>query len=251
MHHKIHLHAKGATRWLDADPTPVQTGDLTGMLDTVPPGPVTIAADTDIGQDHVALPVAIADLKPRPQVLASGDEAGVWPALIQADPPTYLANSAPLAGFAKLSPDYDGVLCIVTHQTIWLRISAGEACHALVDRTRHLCANGCECPPSDAMRDGFDKTNGRSSRLGAEIAQLDAMDILSPGAPTNDHRLGLALGAEFASAKAYWLGQHVTLLADGDLMPAYSSMLNHVGALVSELSLRQAVFAGLSVGHEL
>ena len=75
MHHKIHLHAKGATRWLDADPTPVQTGDLTAMLDTVPPGPVTIAADTDIGQDHVALPVAIANLKPRPQALASGDEA--------------------------------------------------------------------------------------------------------------------------------------------------------------------------------
>ena len=251
MHTKIHATRSDSILWRGADVTADTSAGLRDLLDIVTDGPVTLTADMWMGQDQVPMPARIDDLSPRSQVLENGQDAAVWPALIGTDPAVIVPNTAAIAGFLKLMPDYDGVLCIVSDQTDWVRISAGEACYAQTDLTRSLCASQAAGTDDEgALRDGFDITNGRSSRLGAEMAVIAASAAV--GASISDsHTLGLALGAEFSAAKAFWLGENVTVMADGPLASAYRLMLNYIGVVASEISLRQSVFAGLSIGYEL
>ncbi len=253
MHHKIYVSASGVQYWEGSSTTSTKIDALEPFMGDLPPGPITLAADIPLGQGAVAMPTAIDQLRPKAANFESRSDVMIWPALTFRDPAVIVPNPTPLAGFMRLIPNFDGVVCLVTDKTYWIRVSAGEACHALCDPTRKLTGALGPVTDPDSFRAAFDETNGRSSRLGAELAQLEAK-LQFEEISTQDfecRRLGLAIGAEFATAKPYWLGEQVTVIADHPMAEPYTLALNHMGCSASELPLHQAVFAGLSIGMEL
>lgn len=245
-HHKIHVGADQARLFGATPADDARLGALDPLLDLCTDGAVSIMADVDMGQDHLTMPAPVASLQPRPQVLASGHEVSLWPALTGQTPPVFLPTTAAIAGLLRLIPDLDGVICLATHMTFWIRVSAREICHAQGDLTRSMITAPVPATlERDAFLAGFDTTLNRSSRLGAELAAQQAAQVLGAGDRGPDYRLGLALGAEFATAKAYWLGQEVTVIAEPLLAEAYGLALNHTGGRASVLPLSQAVFSGM------
>lgn len=236
MPHTVIMDQNGIRHWSERSATPNLWSDLAAGLDGLDGAPVTLSAFTDLGQDRVTMPFVVSELVPLPQVLPSGHEVALWPALVAQDPPVMIPTAAPIAGLLNLAPEFDGVICMVADATHWIRISAGEACYAQSDLSRSLVG-----PPfsftlnENDLRAGFGKTNGRSSALGTELARAKLAETPNPS-----HNLGLAMGAEFAAAKPYWLGQAVTVLAEEPLLTAYSLMLNDMGCQTAAMSLYQA-----------
>ena len=236
MTHRVVIDQTGVHYWPDHGSARQNWPDLTAGLDTLH-GPVTVTALHDIGQDRMNMPIALSGLRPLPQVLPSGHEVAIWPALTANDPPAFVPSTAPLAGLLAVDPEFDGVACIVADATHWVRISAGEACFAQSDISRSLLSLPGTFNLDDAeLRAGFARTEGRGASLGAELAKL----VAGPVADTPSYRLGLAIGAETAAAKPYWLGQAVTVLAEDPLRTAYGLILNDLGCQTAAMSLHQA-----------
>ncbi len=133
------------------------------------------------------------------------------------------------SGFLTLNPQWDGVLCIVGGRSHWIQISADEAVSFQNFLSPQLADFLCGDIPApgkasidlQAMQD----TLSRPEALAAQLASVQSAMTMenSDNATTAAAIWGHLLGAEFAAARPYWLGQNLALIASSTVEPIYAS----------------------------
>lgn len=164
-----------------------------------------------------------------------------------------------IAGALALMPGFDGVLCLPGTHSKWVQVSAGEVVSfqtamtgemfALMSQQsvlRHgMAGDGWDDAAFDAA---LSDAISRPEKLGARLFALRAEGLLhnlSPAA-ARARLSGLLIGAELASARAYWLGQPVVIIGADRLAALYARALTAQGAAPKLLSVRDATLAGLA-----
>lgn len=164
-----------------------------------------------------------------------------------------------IAGALALHPGYDGVFCLPGTHSKWAHVSAGEVISfqtfmtgelfALISQQsvlRHsLSGDGWD----DAAFDkGLSEALSRPERLAARLFSLRAEGLVSdlPAAAARARLSGLLIGVELAAAKAYWLGQPVTLIGAERLSRLYARALAAQGLAVRQLPVGPCTLAGLA-----
>lgn len=211
---------------------------LEAALDAAP-GPVRIAADGLLPRPLRPAPIKAADLGWSPLGAAM-----ILDGVHMEEPRAILPNPAPILGLLAEEPKFDGVICLLSDCTRWVRISAEEICHALTDLTRQIVQPDLPGHFDDAaIRLGLSRTQGRNSRLGVHLAETAATaEVPNPASL----RLGLAMGCEFDAAKAYWLGERVVFAGPEPLARAYCSALNEMGGTGTTADIDTLAFKGLA-----
>lgn len=171
------------------------------------------------------------------------------------------------AGFLRGLPDFDGVLCIVGPQTVWVQISAGEIVSFRSFMTLELLEMTAAHPILAGIiaSDGWDEAAflaavshalSRPAAIAADLLALRAEVETAGLTPTSARaRLsGLLIGIELAAARPWWLGQNVVILGQGESAAAYRAALMAQGidapigdagraALAGLVAARAAIFA--------
>lgn len=169
-----------------------------------------------------------------------------------------------IAGFLALNPGWDGVLCLPGTHTKWVHLSAGEVVsfqtfmtgelYALLSNAsvlRHtVTGNGWD---QDAFDQAVDDTISRPERLAARLFSIRATDLLGQhGSGAAASALsGYLIGAELASARAYWLGQNVAILGQGEQARAYEAALRRQAVTAMLTDADRATVAGLTAAYRL
>ena len=141
------------------------------------------------------------------------------------------------AGFLAEQSDWDGV--VLAHQadlSHWLHVSAGEFVSSMSFLTPRLIniLGGAQ----DADERSISDSMSRPERLAAQLRAAEVSQ--NPDAVT-----GHLLGAELAASRAYWLGQNIALIAEGDLANTYASALSQQGCPIEKHSPRDVIPGGL------
>lgn len=213
--------------WLDPDRTVdiVTCGTSDVALQPVPAKPLDLPAHPVPTQDRR---IALSCL----------------PGLSQARPPAIMQGpETRIAGFLSLNAGWDGVICLTGTQTVWAQISAGEVVsfqcfltpgllQALIDDPL-LAHCGADAGWHEAaFAAAIDDAMARPERLAADLAGIAARHRLTAQAPAigRAQLWGLAVGAELAAARPYWLGQHLAVLGETEAAGAYHRALSLQGA---------------------
>ncbi|MFD1912871.1 2-dehydro-3-deoxygalactonokinase [Halodurantibacterium flavum] len=224
--------------WLGDRPVPVIAAGLAGATAAVPlPCP------------PLAPPFATDAPDPRMRLY-------LIPGLRQDRPATDLTKGAELrmAGFAALHPDRDGILCLPgPAQTVWAHLSAGEviSLQSFLTPRLLLAVGNAGATPSESFTESLEEGRGRPERLAARLAQIEAAGTLGlmDRAEADDRRAGLWIGAELAAARAWWLGQPVTLAGPAPLTALYEAALNAQGVAPATADPEVLSLAGLVAAH--
>ena len=157
------------------------------------------------------------------------DAGGAVP-LVQKSPEEHVPLAAvyALAGVLKASPQFDGVVVLLTPTSLWAHISAGEVVSVMQAASLHL-AQVLDLRAGEAFDAAVSETLSRPERLARLLTRPEAA-------------YGALIGAELAAARAWWLGQRVLLLgaAAGD----YARALKAQGAEAICDDLEAAICAG-------
>lgn len=147
-------------------------------------------------------------------------------ALTQANPQGRIEadQRAALTRIVDGRPNWDGVVLMIGNPNHWVHISAGEVVSFQSTLTGRLAASlgGAGVPDTEAIADSV----ARPERLAAHLASAS---LGGDGAAV----LGHLIGAELAGARAYWLGQEVVIMGEGDMARAYGAALTDLGAIVT------------------
>lgn len=200
--------------------------------------------------------VQVATRDPRISVM-------IAPGLKQMNPADVMrGEETQIAGALALHPGFDGVLCLPGTHSKWVHVSAGEVVSFLTCMTGELFAllsehsvlrHGVAAEGWDDA--GFDlgvaEAIARPERLAARLFTLRAeglLDGLSP-ATARARLSGLLIGAELASARAYWLGQRVMLVGASRLSAAYARALASQGLVATTIDAGACTLAGLATAR--
>lgn len=181
--------------------------------------------------------------------------------LRQDAPAGYLgAETVRIAGFLGHAPDFDGVLCLAGRRSAWVRISAGEvvsfqsflsgplaaAVWGGLDPFAMMAA-GPAADQAESFARAVERTLSRPERLAAHLAELAAEARIGglSAAHLAAGAAGLAIGAELAAARAYWLGQELAVLGSAGLAGLYASTLGRQGVPTATFDGAGMALAGL------
>lgn len=163
-----------------------------------------------------------------------------------------------IAGALALTPSFDGAICLPGTHSKWCQISAGEVVSFQTFLTgelfgllsehsvlRHGLSNGWDDAAFDA---GVDDGLARPERMLAQLFRLRAEGLIAglTGAAARARLSGLLIGAELASARAWWLGMPILLAGTDRLCALYARALLAQGAPSRTLSATDCTIAGLA-----
>ncbi len=222
----------------DGRPPPFETLPIEALGEI--PGPI-VAAGLDVSARSVPSKplVSTTHAAGMPQVAAIP--------ILRQDSPAAVTRGAEtaIAGYLQNSPSFDGVLLIVGEETCWAHVSAEEVVSFQTFLTsriaRSLDASGPS--PGEAFETALSETLSRPDRL--------AQHLSSARAANTGQIWAHLIGAEIASAKPYWLGQRVVVLADGQDGAQYIRALDLQGAMVESEELTPAYLAGFKAAWNL
>lgn len=183
----------------------------------------------------------------------------------QKSPPDVMrGEETQIAGFLRLNPDFDGVVCLPGTHTKWVHISAGEIVSfqtfmtgeifgLLSDQSvlRHSMGEDfCEDTFQDAVTDSL----GRPQGLAANLFAIRAAGLVGESTPAiaRGRLSGLLIGLELAGSRPYWLGQNVAIIAASSLAKLYGAALTRQGVPVIETDANRMTLEGLKAAfaHE-
>ncbi|MGI9389464.1 MAG: 2-dehydro-3-deoxygalactonokinase, partial [Boseongicola sp.] len=239
--------------WLAADHTPIIACGMLGSL-----------------QGWVEAPYANAPTKPLSNELVRAESydtrytVHVIPGIKQLDPPDVMrGEETQIAGFLKTEPNFDGVICLPGTHTKWAQISAGEVVSFRTFLTgelfdllskksvlRHSVGGNWD---ASAFDEAITDTMARPEALAASLFRLRADDLLNGTSPdkTRSRLSGLLIGAEFAAARPYWLGQRIALIGSEKLAEHYAKALGKLEVETETVDATSATLAGLGVARQL
>lgn len=187
----------------------------------------------------------------------------ILPGVKQTNPADVMrGEETQIAGFLVLNPKFDGVICLPGTHTKWVHISAGEIVSfrtymtgemfALLSQQsvlRHTASG--EGWDANAFADAVSTAMSNTSDLAARLFSIRAEGLLNDlHADQARARLsGLLIGAELASARPYWLGQHVALIGDDKLCKAYADALGAQGLPVERTDAERMTLEGLKAAY--
>jgi 2-dehydro-3-deoxygalactonokinase len=183
----------------------------------------------------------------------------ILPGVKQTNPADVMrGEETQIAGFLALNPKFDGVICLPGTHTKWVHISAGEIVSFRTFMTGEMFAllSQQSVLRHTASGDGWDATAfadavstamSNTSDLAARLFSIRAEGLLSDlHVDQARARLsGLLIGAELASARPYWLGQHVALIGDDTLCKVYADALGAQGLPVERTDAERMTLEGL------
>ncbi|MDD9977281.1 MAG: 2-dehydro-3-deoxygalactonokinase, partial [Boseongicola sp.] len=188
----------------------------------------------------------------------------IVPGIRQNAPPDVMrGEETQIAGFLRLFPEFDGVLCLPGTHTKWVHISAGEVVSfrtfmtgelfsLLSERSvlRHSVTDGWD---EDAFVEAVSESMSKPEAIAARLFSLRADDLLNAtGSAKLKARLsGYLIGAELAGARPYWLGQNVALIGASALCKTYAAALAQQGLEAHILDGTKATQAGLAAARDL
>lgn len=167
--------------------------------------------------------------------------------MLRQETPAALTQGAEtaIAGYLQGNPSFDGVLLIVGEETCWAHISAEEVVSFQTFLSAQIAQALDASDPTlgPAFEDALDETLSRPDRLAQHLASANA-------AGTGQIWAHL-IGAEIASAKPYWLGQRIVILADGSDGAPYAKALELQAAMVEHADLTEAYLTGFTAAWNL
>ena len=202
-------------------------------------------------------------LVPAP-ALTPGLRLHIIPGVAQDSPADVMrGEETQIAGHLRLTPGFEGILCLPGTHTKWVRLSAGhisafqtvmtgEIFATLATRTvlRHAIApEGWDDAAFDtALEEGIT----RPERLTARLFSLRAEALLhGQGGDAARARLsGLLIGAELAATRAWWLGQEIVLIGAGRLAALYRRALAAQGVPATLTDADAVTLAGLTAARD-
>ena len=167
-----------------------------------------------------------------------------------------------IAGFQRLNPKWDGVICLPGTHTKWVQMSAGEIVSFQTFMTGEifalLCASSVlrhsvvgETWDDDAFLTAVDEAMSRPEALAARLFGIRAQDLLHglPPASARARLSGLLVGAELAAAKPYWIGQSIAMIGAQALCDGYAAALSAQHVPVIRTDTSQMTLAGLKAAY--
>ena len=167
--------------------------------------------------------------------------------MLRQDSPAAVTRGAEtaIAGYLQNNPSFDGVLLIVGEETCWAHVSAEEVVSFQTFLTSRIAQSlGASAPsPGEAFEAALSETLSRPDRL--------AQHLSSARVANTGQIWAHLIGAEIASAKPYWLGQRVVILADEEDGAPYARALDLQGAMAERGELTAAYLAGFKAAWDL
>lgn len=167
-----------------------------------------------------------------------------------------------IAGFQKLNPNWDGVICLPGNHTKWVQMSAGEIVSFQTFMTgemfdllstasvlRHSVAtNGWD---QAAFDHAVDEAMSRPAAIAARLFGLRAESLLNdlPPATAKSRLSGLLIGAELAAARPYWLGQSLAMIGQKSMGVGYAAAFAAQHVPVIQTDATQMTLAGLKTAY--
>jgi len=200
--------------------------------------------------------VPCTPLDERPVILPGDRTLAAIPGLAQ-DKPIHVTQGAEtrIAGFLALNPGFDGVLCLPAPETTWAHVSAGEVVSfqtfITVDLARDAAARfglRTEAWEDEEFLTMLSDVQARPERLAGKLASEKAEALLR-GLSENAARArlwGAFLGAELAATRAYWLGQQVAVIGEGQLAQTYVTAIRAQGLEPVQVAGDAMLLKGLS-----
>jgi 2-dehydro-3-deoxygalactonokinase len=207
-------------------------------------------------------PPQSADLA-RPETQDPRLRVHVIPGIKQMQPADVMrGEETQIAGYLAQSPNWDGVICLPGTHTKWVHVSAGEIVSFQTFMTGELFATlssqtvlrhsvSGDGWDEDAFDAGLSDALSRPEKLAGRLFSLRAEGLLHdlPPAAARARLSGLLIGAELASARAYWLGQQIAVIGAGALARLYVQALSVQGAPATQVNAEAATLAGLTAAY--
>lgn len=188
----------------------------------------------------------------------------ILPGVKQSSPPDVMrGEETQIAGYVRLNPGFDGVLCLPGTHTKWAQVSAGEIASfqtymtgelfALLSRQsvlRHSVATDDFDRPAFAA--ALDDAMARPQSLASHLFGVRAATLVADmSAAIASARLsGLLIGAELAAARPYWLGQNVAIIGADRVAELYRSGLASRGLDATMADVTSMTLSGLAAAHQ-
>lgn len=216
----------------------------------------------------IAAPYALAPCKPLSTLVKAPStdprlNVQIIPGISKTTPADVMhGEETQIAGFQKLNPGWDGVICLPGNHTKWVQMSAGEIVSFQTFMTGEIFAllsTSSILRRSVASKDwdqsafdqAVDEAISRPESIAARLFGLRAEQLLN-GQPTTTARSrlsGLLIGAELAAAKPYWLGQSLAIIGPKPISDEYATALAAQHAPVTRTDSTQMTLTGLKVAH--
>ena len=167
-----------------------------------------------------------------------------------------------IAGFQKLNPNWDGVICLPGTHTKWVQMSAGEIVSfqtfmtgeifALLSTTsvlRHSVSSDAWDQPT--FDQAVDEAMSRPEAIAARLFGLRAGSLLNnlPANIAKSRLSGLLIGAELAASKPYWLGQPLAIIGPKSMSEGYATALAAQHVPITRTDTAQMTLAGLKAAY--
>ena len=167
-----------------------------------------------------------------------------------------------IAGFQKLNPNWDGVICLPGTHTKWVQMSAGEIVSFQTFMTGEIFAllstssvlrhsvNSDEWDQT-IFGEAVDEAMSRPEAIAARLFGLRAGNLLNDLSNTSaKSRLsGLLIGAELAASKPYWLGQPIAIIGSKSISEGYATALVSQHVPITRTDATQMTLAGLKAAY--
>lgn len=167
-----------------------------------------------------------------------------------------------IAGFQKLNPSWDGVICLPGTHTKWVQMSAGEIVSfqtfmtgeifALLSTTSVLRHSVSSDAWDQATFDqAVDEAISRPEAIAARLFGLRAESLLNnmPASFAKSRLSGLLIGAELAASKPYWLGQPLAIIGPKSMSEGYATALAAQHVPITRTDTAQMTLAGLKAAY--
>ena len=230
--------------------------------------PVVACGMVGARQGWTEAPYSETPCAPQASMVRAPSDAAIQVQLIggvcQKSPPDVMrGEETQIAGFLRLNPDFDGVVCLPGTHTKWAHISAGEIVSfqsfmtgevfaLLSDQSvlRHSIDDSWDDPAFDgALSDAISKPE----LLAARLFGIRAAELVADGSKeTAGAKLsGYLIGAELAAARPYWLGQSVAIIGARSLAKCYRLALESQGVPVIETDAERMTLEGLKAAFAM
>ena len=187
----------------------------------------------------------------------------VIPGLSQNSPADVMrGEETQIAGFLRLNPGWDSVICLPGTHTKWVQVSADDVVSFQTFMTGEMFATltqhsvlrhtvGQDGWDADIFAEALSNAISRPEAMAARLFSLRAESLLSGLGPAAARaRLsGLLIGSELAAARPYWLGQQVAIIGADDLSQAYATALAAQGVSATIADSTAMTLAGLRAAY--
>lgn len=168
-----------------------------------------------------------------------------------------------IAGFLRLNPKFDGVVCLPGTHSKWVHISAnevvsfqtfmtGEIFNLL--STQSVLRHSVDTDEFDetSFNDGLSESMSRPQMIAANLFGLRAAGLVADQSSSvaKSKLSGLLIGAELAGSRPYWLGQNVVIIGADTLAHIYQSALSAQGVDAKMIDVSEMTVSGLTAVHD-